>query len=300
MSNRSFVFILLGLVGLIVLSKSIYIVEETEKALVLRFGKVLRDADNNPVVNEPGLHFKIPLMDRVVALDKRVQIMDGTPDVFTTQNKEFLEVDTYVQWKVVDFAKFYIRTNGNFSNAEGFLENYVDNGLRNQFGNRTLEQAVSGEREQLMGEIKSFVNQEDKAPAYGIEVVDIRVKKVNYTPRVLANVYEQIKSERKAQAVKIVSEGQQEANITVAKTDAEVLRTLAEADEYARTVKGDADAQAAKIYADTYNQNPEFYAFLRSLDAYKASFNKKGDVIIVKPDSDFFKYFKDASGESSK
>ena len=300
MSNRSFFTIILSLIVLVGVSKSIYIVEETEKALVLRFGKVLRDVENNPIVNEPGLHFKIPFMDSPVLLDKRVQIMDRRPDVFTTQNKEFLEVDTYVQWKVVDFAKFYIRTNGNYQKAEDFLENYVDNGLRNQFGNRTLEQAVSGEREELMGQIKTFVNEADKAPEYGMEVVDIRVKKVNYTPRVLSNVYAQIISEREAQAVKIRSEGQQEANITVAKTDADVLRTLAEADEYARTVRGQADADAAKIYADTYNKNPEFYAFLRSLDAYKASFSQKGDVIVVKPDSDFFKYFKDAKGKSSK
>ncbi|WP_196139631.1 protease modulator HflC [Aliikangiella sp. G2MR2-5] len=300
MSNRGFFTILITLLLLVVGSKSIYIVDQTEKALVLRFGKVLRDSENIPVVNDPGLHFKAPFVDSIVILDKRVQLMDGSPDVFTTQNKEFLEVDTYVQWKVVDFAKFYIRTNGNFKNAEDFLENYVDNGLRNQFGNRTLEQAVSGEREELMDEIKSFVNQADKAPEYGMEVVDIRVKKVNYTPRVLANVYEQIKSERRAQAVKIRSEGQQEANITIAKTDAEVLRTLANADEYARTVKGNADAEAAKIYANTYNKNPEFYAFLRSLDAYKASFNKQGDIIVVQPDSDFFKYFKDAKGKKSK
>ena len=300
MSNRSFITIILSLLVLVGLSKSVYIVDQTEKALVLRFGKVLRDAEEVPIVNAPGLHFKIPFFDSIVILDTRVQIMDRRPDVFTTQNKEFLEVDTYVQWKVVDFAKFYIRTNGNYQKAEDFLENYVDNGLRNQFGNRTLEQAVSGEREELMGEIKSFVNQEDKAPEYGMKVVDIRVKKVNYTPRVLANVYEQIKSEREAQAVKIRSEGQQEANITIAKTDAEVLRTLAEADEYARTVKGNADADAAKIYAETYNKNKEFYAFMRSLDAYRASFNAKGDVIVVKPDSDFFKYFKDAQGKSRK
>ncbi|MCW9017419.1 MAG: protease modulator HflC [Kangiellaceae bacterium] len=300
MSNRNFFAVIISLIVLLAVAKSLYIVEETERALVLRFGKVLRDVDNNPVVNEPGLHLKIPAMDSVVLLDTRVQIMDGSPDVFTTQNKEFLEVDTYLQWKVVDFAKFYIRTSGNFKSAEDFLENYVDNGLRNQFGNRTLEEAVSGEREELMGQIKSFVNEADKAPEYGMEVVDIRVKKVNYTPRVLANVYEQIKSEREAQAVKIRSEGQQEANITRAKTDAEVLRTLAEADEYARTIKGDADAQAAKIYADTYNKNPEFYSFLRSLDAYKASFSKEGDIIVVKPDSDFFKYFKDADGKPTK
>jgi len=295
MSNKGITSIILVLLALIVASKSLYIVEQTEKGLILRFGKVLRDAENNPEVFDPGLHFKTPFVDNVVLLDTRVQLMDGSPDVFTTQNKEFLDVDTYVQWKVTDFAKFYIRTSGSFRKAEGFIEGFVDNGLRNQFGKRTLEQAISGEREALMGDIRTFVN--SKVPEYGLEVVDIRVKKVNYTSRVLKNVYEQIISERTAQAKLIRSEGIQEANIVKAKTDANVLRTLAEGDEYARIERGNADATAAKIYADTYNKDPEFYAFLRSIDAYKASFNSKNDILVVSPDSDFFKYLKSAKGK---
>ncbi len=295
MSTKGLLGIILALATVIVASKSIYIVEETDRGLILRFGKVLRDAGDLPVVYAPGLHFKWPFADKVVLIDTRVQLMDGSPDVFTTSNKEFLDVDTYVQWKVTDFAKFYIRTNGNFRTAEGFIEGFVDNGLRNQFGKRTIEQAISGEREELMGDIRTFVN--SKVPEYGLEVVDIRVKKVNYTSRVLKNVYEQIVSERGAQAKLIRSEGLQQGNIVKAKTDANVLRTLAEADEYARTVQGQADADAAKIYADTYNKDPEFYAFLRSIDAYKASFENKGDILVVSPDSDFFKYLKNAQGK---
>jgi len=295
MSNKSLISIIVALLALMILSKSIYIVEETEKGLILRFSKVLRDADDLPLVDSSGIHFKVPFVDSVVLIDARVQLMDGTPDVFTTQNKEFLDVDTYVQWKVTDFAKFYIRTNGNFRTAESFIEGFVDNGLRNQFGKRTIEQAISGEREELMGDIRTFVN--SKVPEYGLEVVDIRVKKVNYTSRVLRNVYDQIISERGAQAKLIRSEGKQEGNIVKAKTDANVLRTIAEADEYSRTIRGEADAQAAKIYADTYNKNSEFYAFLRSIDAYKAAFANKEDILVVSPDSDFFKYLKDAKGK---
>jgi len=296
MSTKGLLSIIFALVAVMGVSKSIYIVEETEKGLILRFGKVLRDVDDLPNVNSPGLHFKVPFVDTVVLIDTRVQLMDGSPDVFTTQNKEFLDVDTYVQWKVNDFAKFYIRTNGNFRTAEGFIEGFVDNGLRNQFGKRTIEQAISGEREELMGDIRTFVN--SKVPEYGLEVVDIRVKKVNYTSRVLKNVYDQIISERGAQAKLIRSEGKQEGNIVKSTTDANVLRTLAEADEYARTIQGKADADAAKIYADTYNKDPEFYAFLRSLDAYKASFENKGDILVISPDSDFFKYLKSAEGKN--
>ncbi|MGB0495157.1 MAG: protease modulator HflC [Kangiellaceae bacterium] len=295
MSNKSLFGIIFLLIALVVVSKSIYIVEETHKGLILRFGKVLRDSEKVPEIYSPGIHFKAPFVDTVVQIDTRVQLMDGRPDVFTTQNKEFLDVDTYVQWRVTDFAKFYIRTAGNFTKAEGFIEGFVDNGLRNQFGKRTLEQAVSGEREELMGDIRSFVN--SKVPEYGLEVVDIRVKKVNYTSRVLNNVYEQIISERRAQAILIRSDGKQTGNIVKAKTDANVLRTLAEADEYSRTTRGNADAEAAKIYADTYNKDPEFYAFLRSIDAYKASFNNKNDILVVSPDSDFFKYLNNAKGK---
>ena len=298
MSNKGLFSLIVSFALLIILSKSIFIVEETEKALVLRFSKVLRDADDMPVINDPGLHFKVPLVDSVVLLDTRVQIMDGTPDVFTTQNKEFLDVDTYVQWRVKDFAKFYILTSGNFRKAEGFLEDYVDSGLRNQFGKRTLQQAISGEREKLMGDLKVFVD--SKILEYGMEVVDVRVKKVNYTSRVLQNVYEQIKSERHAQAVLIRSDGSQKGNILRAETDAKVLTTLAEADQYQRTVRGKANAEAAKIYADTYNKDPEFYAFLRSMDAYRASFSNQDDFIVVKPDSEFFKYYKDAKGKPRK
>jgi len=296
MSNKGIISIIVLLIALVGASKSIYIVEETQKGLILRFGKVVRDVEKVPTVYAPGLHFKLPFVDSVVLLDTRVQLMDGTPDVFTTQNKEFLDVDTYVQWKVTDFAKFYIRTNGNFRKAEGFIEDFVDNGLRNQFGKRTLEQAISGEREELMGDIKIFVN--SKVPEYGLEVVDIRVKKVNYTSRVLKNVYEQIISERRAQAILIRSDGKQRGNIVKSKTDANVLRTLAEADEYARTIRGKADADAAKIYAETYNKDPEFYAFLRSMDAYRASFSNKGDIMVVSPDSDFFKYLKDSKAKN--
>lgn len=294
MSTKGLFGIIGLLIVLVVASKSIFIVEETDKGLILQFGKVLRDDSNEPLVYSSGLHFKLP-WHSVVIIDTRVQLMDGSPDVFTTQNKEFLDVDTYVQWKVTDFSKFYIRTSGNFRKAEGFIEGFVDNGLRNQFGKRTLEQAISGEREELMGDIRTFVN--SKVPEYGLEVVDIRVKKVNYTSRVLKNVYDQIISERKAQAKLIRSEGKQEGNIVIAKTDANVLRTLAEADEYARTTRGRADADAAEIYAETYNKDPEFYAFLRSMDAYKLSFENKGDVMVVSPDSDFFKYLKSSTGK---
>lgn len=294
MQGKSFwvglVVILAALLGL----NSIYVIDETQRALKLRFGKVLRDANELPVVYEPGIHFRYPIADKIIRLDARIQTMDGDPDVFTTSNKQFLDVDTYVQWRVKDFSQFYLRTNGQFRQAETFLERLVDDALRNQFGLRTLQEAISEQREELMTQIREDVNA--RVPEYGIEVVDIRVKKVNYTSEVVQQVYEQIRSERRATATDLRSQGKKEGNILRAKTDADVQRILAEADEYARSMRGDADAQVAKIYADSYNKNPEFYAFLRSLDAYKASFSSKNDVLVIKPDSEFFKYLKASKG----
>ncbi len=294
MQNKAIWLGLLGLVLILFGVNSIYVIDETKKALKLKFGKVLRDAEELPVVFEPGLHFKIPVIETIIFLDARIQTMDGDPDVFTTSNKQFLDVDTYVQWRVQNFSQFYLRTNGQLRQAESLLERLVDNALRDQFGTRTLQEAISEQREDLMDQIRSDVN--SRVPEYGIEVIDIRVKKVNYTSEVVSQVYEQIKSERKATAIDIRSQGIKEGNIMRAKTDADVQRILAQADEYSRTVKGNADAEVAEIYAKTYNRNPEFYAFLRSLDAYKASFSNKDDVLVIKPDSEFFKYLKSSKG----
>ena len=296
MPNKNFFVAIIVVIVMLILSGSIFVIDEGERALKLRFSKVARDADNMPTVYEPGIHFKFPYIESVIKLDARTQTMDGQPDVFTTENKEFLDVDTYAQWRINDFSQFYLKTNGDFKEAEGRLERFIDNGLRNQFGQRTLEEAISEQRDDLMDDIKGFVN--PRVKEYGIELVDLRVKKVNYTSRVLADVYNQIISERKAKAIAIRSEGQQKANIIRSETDADVKQTLAEADEYARTRRGEADAEVAEMYANTYNKNRDFYAFLRSLDAYKESFKSKDDVLVIKPDSEFFKYFKDAEGKN--
>lgn len=296
MSNKTPIIAIIVILSVFLLSDSFYVINETQSSLKLQFGKVLRGEDEKPITYGPGLHFKLPFFEKVIALDARVQTMDGSPNVFTTSDKQFLDVDTYVQWRVKDFSQFYLRTQGRFSEAESVLERLVDNGLRDQFGQRTLLEAVAGQREQLMTNIRDDVNA--RVPDYGIEVVDIRVKKVNYTNEVLPNVYEQIVSERRATAAERRSIGKKEGNIIIATTDATAKKIRAEADEYARTTRGEGDAEAAEIYAKTYNKNAEFYAFLRSLDAYRASFTNKGDVLVIQPDSEFFKYLKDAEGKS--
>ncbi len=298
MSNKGFFGIILLLVVVLVLNSTIFVLSEGSRGLVRHFGKVERNAEDIPIIYEPGIHFKFPLIDNVIYIDARMQTLDGAPNVFTTVDKEFLEVNTYVQWKVIDFSQFYLRTNGQFRVAGDLLDRLVDNGLRDQFGQRTLKDAISGEREDLMFDIKADVNQ--KVPEYGIEVIDIRVKKINYPNEVAAKVYDRMKSERVATSTKTKTEGEKKGNIIRSQTDQKVQEILSEGDQVAREIKGQADAETAKIYADTYNKDPEFYAFLRSLDAYKASFNGKEDIIVVKPDSDFFKYFKQADGTKGK
>lgn len=295
MNSKAPFIAFVAIFSLFALADSVFVIKQTERALKLRFGKVLRDSEELPVTYEPGLHFKTPFVEKVIKLDSRVQTMDGSPNVFTTSDKQFLDVDTYVQWKVKDFSQFYLRTRGRFGEAESVLERLVDNGLRDQFGQRTLIQAVAGQREELMINIRDDVNA--RVPDYGIEVMDIRVKKVNYTNEVLPNVYNQIISERTATADERRSKGVKQGNIIKATTDASVKKIKAEADQYSRTTRGEADAESAGIYAKTYNKNVEFYSFLRSLDAYSASFNDKGDVMVIKPDSDFFKYMKEIKGK---
>jgi len=298
MSNKTPIIVFILALLLLAFVNCTYVILETQRGLKLKFGKVLRDGEDKPIIYEPGLHFKIPVAEKIIYLDSLVQTMDGSPNVFTTSDQQFLDVNTYVQWRVKDFAQFYLRTRGDVKDAERNLEGLVDNGLRDQFGQRTLIEAIAGQREELMTNIRDDVNQ--RVTDYGIEVVDIRVKKVNYTDDVLPDVYKQISSERTAEADERRSIGKKEGNIIIATTDATVKKIKAEADEYARTTRGEGDAESAKIYADTYNKNPEFYAFLRSLDAYRESFNNKGDVLVIDPDSDFFRYMKDLKGKKTK
>lgn len=301
MKTSSLLSIIILFAAIIVGVNSFFIINETEKGLILKFSKVHRDTDNNPIVYDPGFHFKIPFVEKPIVIEKRIQTMDGVPDIVTTSEKEYVEVDTYVQWKVEEksFGQFYLRTSGNSRRAEEALERLVDDALRQEFGKYPIKEAISSQREDMMDNIKATVN-EKTLIEYGIEVVDIRVKKVNYTKEVVENVYKQIISERKAKAIAIRSEGQEKANVVRSQTDADVKKIKAEADEFARTLQGKADATVAEVYAGTYKKAPEFYAFLRSLDAYRASFGSKDDVLVIKPDSEFFRYLKDARGGDKK
>ncbi len=285
------VFVLLVLLA----SGSLFAVKEGERAIVIQFGKVQRDdVTGDTKVFEPGLHFKLPFIDSVRVLDARIQTLDGTPDRFVTSEKKDLIVDSYVKWRIDDFARYYLSTGGNKLQAEALLKQKVNNGLRSEFGTRTIAQIVSGERSALMNQAMEQAS--TSSDELGIEIVDVRVKQINLPTEVSNSIFQRMRAERAAVAREHRSEGQEQAEVIKANIDAKVTVMLADAERNARQLRGEGDAIAAQIYADAYSKNADFYSFLRSMDAYKKSFNSKQDVMVIAPDSDFFKYMNQSKG----
>ena len=284
-------FVLLVLLA----SGSLFAVKEGERAIVIQFGKVQRDdATGETRVFEPGLHFKLPFIDSVRHLDARIQTLDGTPDRFVTSEKKDLIVDSYVKWRIEDFARYYLSTGGNKLQAEALLKQKVNNGLRSEFGTRTIAQIVSGERSALMNQAMEQAS--TSSDELGIEIVDVRVKQINLPTEVSNSIFQRMRAERAAVAREHRLEGQEQAEVIKANIDAKVTVMLADAERNARQLRGEGDAIAAQIYADAYSKNADFYSFLRSMDAYKQSFNSKQDVMVIAPDSDFFKYMNKSNG----
>lgn len=285
----------LVIIAVILGFSSLFVVNEGERAIVIQFGKVQRDADTGmPTVYEPGLHFKLPLIEQVKRLDARFKTLDGDPDRFVTSEKKDLIVDSYVKWRIEDFARYYLSTGGNKLQAEALLKQKVNNGLRSEFGTRTIAQIVSGERSALMNQAMEQAS--TSSDELGIEIVDVRVKQINLPTEVSNSIFQRMRAERAAVAREHRSEGQEQAEVIKANIDAKVTVMLADAERNARQLRGEGDAIAAQIYADAYSKNADFYSFLRSMDAYKQSFNSKQDVMVIAPDSDFFKYMNKSNG----
>ncbi|QLE86884.1 protease modulator HflC [Shewanella sp. Scap07] len=269
---------------------SLIVVNEGERAIVSRFGKILKDGGETRIY-APGLHFKIPGIDKIKFLDSRIQTMDGAADRFVTSEKKDLMVDSYVKWRIADHEKYYLSTNGgNKAQAESLLQRKINNDLRTEFGRRTITEIVSGSRDELQQD--ALNNAMESSEDLGIEVVDVRVKQINLPANVSSSIYQRMRAERTAVAKEHRAQGKEQAEIIRAKTDAGVTIQIAEAQRKALEVRGEGDAISAKIYADAYNKDPEFFGFLRSLDAYKNSFQGEGNVMVLEPDSDFFKYMK--------
>ena len=287
--NNLIKLVVLAFALLVVLANSVFVISEFERGVKLRFGKLV-DADLRP-----GIHVKIPLAEDVRVFDGRILTVDAQPASFFTIEKKRLIVDSYAKWRIQDVATYYTSTGGVESVAQNRLANRVNTGLRNQFGNRTLKDVVSGERELLMRNITNGLN-ETVLQELGIEVVDVRVKRIDLPPELSSQVYRRMTSERTKEATEIRSTGKERSEKIRASADRE--RTIEMANPYrdAEQLRGQGDAEAASIYADAFSRDEEFYAFIRSLNAYKAAFSNKSDILLVEPNSDFFKYLKNQNG----
>jgi membrane protease subunit HflC len=283
--------ILIGLVVLLaIVSNSLYVVNERERAVLLKFGEVVSTDI------EPGLHFKIPVVNDVRRFESRLITLDSSPQRYLTAEKKALIVDSFVKWRVADAGKYYTATGGDEFSANSLLASRVDNGLRNKFGERTVYEVVSGERDALMAEITEELD-EIALNELGIHVLDVRVKGIDLPPEVSNAVFTRMSTEREREARDHRSRGRELAEGIEA--DADRQKTVIEANAYreAEQIRGVGDAVAAEIYANAFNQDPEFYAFYRSISAYKSSFAGKEDLLVIDPESDFFRYLKDPTGK---
>ena len=275
-----------------VLFQSVIVVQEGQRGIMLRFNKVHRDADNTVIIYEPGLHFKVPVIDQLKTLDARIQTLDGQEDRFVTVEKKDLLVDSYVKWRISDFGQFYTSTGGDYQKASDLLRRKVNDRLRSEIGSRTIKDIVSGSRGELMAGAQKALNAgEDGAERLGIEVVDVRVKQINLPNEVSSSIYQRMQAERAAVAREHRSQGEEKAEFIRADVDRKVVLILANANKTAEELKGQGDAEAAKIYADAFKQEPEFYSFVRSLKAYEESFAAgSNNMMLLKPDSEFFRF----------
>ncbi|MDE0748104.1 MAG: protease modulator HflC [Porticoccaceae bacterium] len=271
------------LVILVGVSNSIYVISEVERAVKFRFGEMIE------VDIAPGLHFKMPFVHKVRRFDARILTVDAEPASFFTIEKKRLIVDSYAKWKIANVETYYKATGGVERVAENRLAKRVNDGLRNQFGTRTLHEVVSGERDLLMKNITRELNSSVR-DELGIEIVDIRVKRIDLPSEVSSQVFRRMTAERDKEAQELRSTGKEKAERIRASADRERTIELANAYRDSEELRGEGDAKAASVYADAYQQDPEFYAFMRSLNAYKSAFSSKSDILLVEPDSDFFKY----------
>lgn len=266
-------------------SDAFYIVKQTERAILLQFGQIV-EADI-----PPGLHFKMPWVNTVRKFDGRVLTVTADAQRYLTLEQKALVVDSFAKWRIVDVEKYYTSSSGEESRTSNLLQQRINDGLRNKFGERDLQEVVSGQRDLLMEELTRELNL-STAEEYGIEVIDVRVKQIELPLDVRASVYERMTSERQREAQQLRSRGNELAIGIEADADRQEAVLLVEAYRDSETIRGEGDAQAAATYATAYSKDEEFYAFTRSINSYQESFSNKGDILLVDPDSEYFKYLR--------
>jgi membrane protease subunit HflC len=290
MTRGSTLFLIALVVILVVASLSMFTVDQRQNAIVFRLGEPVQ------VITKPGLYFKAPLLDNVRQFDVRILTLDpDEPERFITSEKKNVLVDSFVKWRIIDVVQYYISVNGDEARAKIRLAQTVNDNLRAEFGKRTIHDVVSGEREHIMELMRSKVDAD--ARKIGVQVLDVRLKRVDLPQEVSDAVYRRMEAERKRVANELRSMGFAEAEKIRADADRQREVIIAEAYRDAQRIKGQGDARATATYAQAFQQNPDFYAFYRSLEAYRQSFRNKSDVMVLDPSSDFFKYFKNPNGK---
>ncbi len=284
--DKKIVNVLIGAVGLLVLSSlCIFVVDQRQNAIVFQLGEVVG------VKTEPGLYFKVPLMQNVRYFDSRILTLDTVdPERFITAEKKNVLVDSYVKWRIVDVKQYYVSVGGDEVRARTRLLQTVNSSMREEFGKRTIHEVVSGERDQIMEVLRTKADAD--ARKIGVEVLDVRLKRVDFPTEISGSVYSRMDAERKRVANELRASGAAEGEKIKADADKQREVILAEAYRDAQKTKGEGDAKASALYAAAFGRNPEFYSFYRSLEAYKQSFKSKSDVMVLDPSSDFFKYLK--------
>lgn len=278
--------LLLLLALLVIGSFSIFTVSETQKAILFRLGEIVRTDF------APGLHFKVPFVNNVRTFEARLMTLDIETERYLTSEKKNLLVDAFVKWRIDDVARFYRSVRGDESQGALRLSQIIKDSLRSEFGKRTIQEVISGERSQIMDTVTAYANKQ--AHEFGIAVVDVRLKRIDLPPDVSESVYRRMEAERSRVAREFRSQGAESAERIRADADRRRTEILADAYREAQQARGAGDAQAADIYAKAYNKNKEFYAFYRSLESYRKTFQDKNDMVVVDPSSEFFKYFKQA------
>ncbi len=288
MNLKNLILVVIAIIAVLLLMNSVYTVQETERAILLRFGAVSQ-ADV-----PPGLHFKMPIAEEVKKADGRVLTLDSAPETYYTLEKKPLIVDSFAKWRIVDVQGYYTATSFDERRGQRVLQERVNEGLRNQISRRDMHEVVSGERDQLMQELLADLNSV-MSGAVGIEVIDVRVKRIDLPPDVSSSVYDRMNSERQIEARQYRAQGRELA--LGIRADAERQTVVIEAEAYrsSEQIRGDGDARAANIYANAYSQDPEFYQFYRSVNAYAKVFKDKSDILVLDPTSEFFKYLANES-----
>ena len=286
-NSKSFV-LLLVVIALVIGAFSLFRVSEWEKAIMFRLGEIVT------AEFEPGLHFKIPFINNVRTFDGRLITLDVEPERFLTAEKKNVIVDSFVMWRIADTSRYYTAVMGDERNANQRLEQVIKDGMRSQFSKRSINEVISGERDTIMRNLTVSAN--EQAREIGIEIVDVRVKRVDLPSEVSSSVYSRMQAERTRVAKEFRSQGQEEAEKIRARADRERQIIIANAYRQAEETRGEGDALAAEIYAEAYNQNRDFYGFTRSMKAYRESFRKSNDLMLLEPGSEFFEYFNSAQG----